>query len=614
MKIRRRLLFAVLAVSAIGIAVGFSANGWADENDPAVARMKKDISFLASDECEGRGPGTKGIDLAADYIAEQFAKAGLKPAGVKGGWFQPFTVSGGAVLKGTPSLTLKGPQGQTIYVPVNRDFQVLGSSGSGLVDAPLVFVGYGITAKGINYDDYKDLDVKDKIVVLLRHTPRWKSVELPFDGQRKAEHAELPTKQSLAELQKAAGIIVLNDSTEPGDKLMPFSYLQNAIPGSVPAINVKRSVFEPLILSATGSTLEQIEKAIDRDLKPRSEALAGWSARFQTDVTRTRTPVKNVAGVVEGSGPLAKETVVIGAHYDHLGYGGPGSRADKPGKKEIHHGADDNASGTTALIELARRFGQDKDRQGRRLVFLAFSAEEMGLLGSRHYTNKEPLFPLDDTIAMVNLDMVGRLVEEKGKGKLIVEGTGTAKGFDQMIDHLTKDGYFTISKRPGGMGPSDQASFYSKKIPVVFFFTGIHPEYHKPTDIWEKINLAGMSKVVDLAQKTTQLLASDPKRPEYVEVKGGATPMMGAGKGPRLGIIPNYDENVVGVLVGGVSDGGPAEKGGIKTGDRIVEIAGKEIKSLNNYMVIMAQQTAGSTIEVGVIREEKKLKLKVDLK
>jgi hypothetical protein len=585
----------------------------AAKNEEAVeARMRKDITFLASDECEGRGVETRGIQKAADHIAAEFARAGLKPGGPDGSFFQPFTIFGQSKLEGKSVLKLKGPLGQEIDLKLDADFQVMGLSGSGKVTAPLVFVGFGATAPDIGYDDYKGIDVTGKIVVMLRHTPRWNSKELPFDGPRKDEHAGLERKQGLAESNKAVAVLLVNDLTEApaGDRLMPFGYVASASPGSVPALHVRRAVIDMVLQSSLGTLLADVERAIDRDLQPRSTPLPGWTAAIETDVKRIAVACKNVIGVVDGSGPLAKETVVVGAHYDHLGYGGRGSRSKESAKKEIHHGADDNASGTTSVVELARRFGALKERQGRRLVFITFSAEEMGLLGSRHYCNKEPLFPLTDTVAMVNLDMVGRFSQDKdtGKGKLMVEGVGTAKTFEKMIDRLNPG--FLLTKKAGGTGPSDHDSFYRKKIPVVFFWTGLHADYHKPTDTSDKINVSGMRQIADLAEKVILTLASDPQRPEYVQVASSFTPST-AGKGPRLGIMPNYDETKEGVLVGGLTDGGPAAKGGLKAGDLIVELAGKSVKNLNTYMVIMAQQRSGQALEVGVLRDGKKLKLKV---
>ncbi|MBM4069088.1 MAG: M28 family peptidase [Planctomycetes bacterium] len=632
MQLRRQAMANRLTMTWLGLALLFSA-GLAGRSltagdDPAVARMKRDITFLASPECEGRGPGTKGIDKAADYIVEQFKQAGLKPGGINGTFLQPFTVSGGAELVQPGQLVLHGPQGMQIELKADSDFQVMGLSDSGIVNGPLVFAGYGITRKpapgkddkkgkdkkdtDISYDDFQGIDLKGKIAVILRHTPRWTSKDAGFP--KRDEHAGLEKKQALAEINNAAAVLFVNDSTEAaaGDNLMPFSYLVNASPGKIPAFQIRRSVLDRITQSSLGKPLADIESAIDRDLKPMSAALPGWKASMQVQVLRKTIPVKNVIAVAEGFGPLAKETVVVGAHYDHLGYGGRGSRAGNAGKKEIHHGADDNASGTTSVLELARRIAQMRDRAGRRIVFITFSAEEMGLLGSRHYCNKEPLFPLKDTVAMVNLDMVGRMSEDPKtkKSKLIVEGLGTSKGFESLIDKLNAAAGLQISKKKGGTGPSDHDSFYRKDIPVFFFWTGMHKDYHKPSDTAEKINVPGMKRVADMAEKVILTLATAPDRPQYVKVASDFTTSPG-GKIPRLGITPNYEEEKVGVLVGGVADKGPAAKAGIKAGDLIVEIAGKSVSNLNTYMVILGQQARGQPVAVGVMRDGKKLTLKV---
>ena len=342
--------------------------------------------------------------------------------------------------------------------------------------------------------------------------------------------------------------------------------------------------------------------------------LAGWTASLEVNVSRPGIPVKNIAGVLEGSGPLAEETVIIGAHYDHLGYGGFGSLARNLRGPAIHHGADDNASGTTTLIELARRFSQKPDCQGRRLVFIAFTGEESGLVGSAHYC-KEPLFPLANTVAMINLDMVGRLRpdSETHKEKLTVYGTGSASTFDALLDSVNKKYDFKFQKVPGGEGPSDQESFYLKNIPVLFFFTGDHSDYHRPSDTVDKINVAGMTQVADLVEDLVGSLEAVPERPKFVKVprRRGSGPRMGGG--PRLGIMPEYGVDGDGVLVGGVIEGQPAAKAGVKDGDRIVEIAGKPVKSLETYMALMAGHRKGDTIDIGVLRDGKKVTLKATL-
>ena len=330
---------------------------------------------------------------------------------------------------------------------------------------------------------------------------------------------------------------------------------------------------------------------------------------------RVEWKVKNIVGYLEGAGPLADETLIIGDHYDHLGRGEVGTLAR--GNKNIHYGADDNGSGSSSILELARRFGNQKDRQGRRLVFMTFSGEERGLLGSAYYC-KEPLFPLDKTVAMINLDMVGRLRTDKKSGKPLLEigGIGSAKTFESLIDKINEKYQFDLKKSRSGVGPSDHASFYMKKVPVYFFFTGDHKEYHTPADKPNTINYEGMKTIADMVQDLANELLTVKDRPVYVEGQTQRTDLLDpSDRVPKINFMPgNYDEDETkGVLVGGVTPGGAAEKGGIKEGDWIISVAGKPVKNMQGYMKAISGQKAGETIEVIVQRGEEKRTLKVTL-
>ena len=580
-------------------------------------RLRRDITYLASAECEGRGIKTKGINLAADYIVTQFKNGGLKPGGTDGGWFQHFTMSGDTKAGTGHTISLQGPLGQQIDLGLGAHFQPLGLSGKGQVSAPLVFVGYGITAQGIQYDDYSGQSVAGKVAVMIRKTPRVDHPHVPFDGSQAAVHAGLETKVIKADIHKAAAILLLNDhaTAAAGDTLMPFAYTaQSGSPAKIPVVHVRRNVLEPVIQASLGQTLRELEQDIDRHLKPRSAELTGWTANLTINVERQTLSLKNVIGVVEGVGKLANETIVIGAHYDHLGYGDPRFSLFPSKTPTIHHGADDNGSGTTAMLELARRFaGQKPKGDRRRLVFMAFSAEESGLIGSAYYC-RNPLFPLDKTAAMVNLDMVGRLRPdaETKRDRLYVEGSGTAKHFNELLDQWAKKHDFQMSKTPGGNGPSDHASFYGVKIPVIFYWTGNHPDYHRPSDTADKINIAGMRKIVALSEDTITHLATAAERPEFVQI---APKKMGGMRtnAPRLGVVPNYADEKDGLLLDGVTEGGPAQKAGLKEGDRILTLAGKPVRNVNSYMVLMGERKKGETFEVTVDRKGKQLTLKVTL-
>jgi hypothetical protein len=369
------------------------------------------------------------------------------------------------------------------------------------------------------------------------------------------------------------------------------------------------------LLATDKKKLEEIEAQIDEDLKPQSFELKDWKVDVQTSITRPELKVKNVVGVLEGKGPLANETIIIGAHYDHLGRGESGSLAR--GSKEIHHGADDNASGTTGMIELARRLAANKERQGRRIVFMAFSGEERGLRGSAHYV-KEPLFPLDNTVLMINLDMIGRAVEDKDtkKEKLEIGGAGTAKGFREMLDKLNKKYDFAMKKTDSGVGPSDHASFYPKKVPVFFYFTGIHSEYHRPTDTADRINYSAMKKIVDMVEEIALDIGSNKERPVYVEGQNKAVSPFGGKEGGRrisLRFQPGeYDDDETrGVPVGSVTKDGPGDKAGLKAGDWIVEVGGKPVKNMTGYMSAIQTAKPGEDLEIVVTRDGKKVTLKV---
>jgi Peptidase family M28/PDZ domain/PA domain len=582
----------------------------AEKAELSIERMKKDIQFLASDECEGRGVETEGINKAADHIAGIFKELGLKPANPDGSYFQPFVIPGPARLGSPNKLVLKGPLGQEIDAPVNRWFSVSGLSSKGKASAPLVFAGYGAVIKG-GYDDFKDIDIKGKIVVMLRVTPRPYSKEAPFPDA--ANQAPLITKVTAAEERKAAAIIFVSEKSQAGadDPLMTFDYSRGGGASSLPVIHIRRTLLDQ-ILASEGKTVAQIETEISHSLKPQSFDVKGWSASVETTIDRPEIKAKNVVAVLEGKGPLANETVVIGAHYDHLGRGERGSRAK--GSKAIHYGADDNGSGTTAVLELARRFTAMKDREGRRIVFMTFSGEERGLLGSAHYC-RNPLFPLKDTVAMINLDMVGRLRPDAmtKKDKLEIGGIGSAKNFEALIDQFNKKYEFEIKKSRSGTGPSDHTSFFVKGVPVYFFFTGLHQEYHMPTDKPETINFEGMYKIVDMVEELTVKITTDKQRPEFVAVKA-ADPKTSTPRGvPSIRFVPgDYDdEQLNGVLVGGVIQGGPAEKGGLKEGDWIIEIAGQPVKNMDGYMKVMGTQKAGEPIDFTVKRGDKKMQIKI---
>ena len=579
-------------------------------DDSSLAKMKKDLFFLAGEECEGRGLKTEGINKAAAYIAAEFEAAGLKPALPGGAYFQPFGIKETYLEAGPHKLTFSGPDGKAVEVPINKGFSISGLSGKGTVGGNLVFAGFGITSD--KYDDYKGLNVQNKVAIVLRQVPRTRVKKDPlFTPEETAKYSPLVAKIKLAAKNGAAAVVFVNDRDMAGkdDPLMPFDYAaDDGQTGSIPVIHAHRDVID----KALGSkTLAAIEAEIDKELKPNSFAVEGWTAAVQTGVGVREIAVKNVVGYVEGSGPLKDETVVIGAHYDHLGRGEKGTL--DPGNSAIHYGADDNASGTTALLELARRYGARTNREGRRIVFIAFSGEERGLFGSLAYTEK-PAFLLKDTVAMLNMDMVGRVRpdEKDKKDRLVIGGIGSAKTFEKLIDDANVKFDFHVSKDKAGVGPSDHTSFYLAKVPVYFFFSGEHTEYHTPKDRPETINFAGIAKVTDLVDGLTTTIATTKERPEYV---AGATGSMGGrAGGPKLGLMPKYDGGSDGMEISGVMPGGAAEAAGLKKGDKITAIAGKPVKNVQDYMAAMSGLKRGEDVELTIDRDGKAMKVKASPK
>jgi hypothetical protein len=589
------------------------------------ARLLQDLKFLTSDTCEGRGIQTKGINLAAEYIEREFVKAGLKPGGSKGSYYQPFVVATSAKVGPKNRLILQGPLGQIITLEHGRDFSVWPVGGSGKVEASVVFAGYGITSTDPAYDDYAGLDVAGKVVLLLTGTPRRghqaadlfqvagvKKLRWPFTVRKQMDNAHK---------HKATAVLFLN-ARGPVDVLPRPSYsaFGDGEPMSLPSAFLQRNLADAMLVSATGSPLGQLEQRIDADLKPRSTSVPGWTCKLETDVTFNQAQVKNIIGVVEGSGPLAKETVVIGAHYDHVGYfgsvrpvstkalgvsgqgsiGGVGFPLALLGEPGIHHGADDNASGTSVLLETARRLGAQKERVGRRVVFIAFSAEESGLLGSAYYC-RHPVFPLEDTAAMINMDQIGRLQENK----LLVGGLGSAKFFPPLIDKLNDKHRFELFKDQAGPAPSDQSSFYYKHIPVLWFFTGFHEQYHRPTDRWETLNINGLGRIASLVEDALSELASSSTRPEFVKAPNFDRTKTLWATAPSTGIVPNYADTKEGVLLADVIKNTAGDRAGLKPGDRIVSLAGKKIANSQVFLQLTRTLKAGEKSDLVVERAGK---------
>lgn len=589
---------------------------------PATARLKTDVSFLADDAREGRGPATKGIDAAADYIAAIFREAGLKPAPGASGYFQEFEIRGEPKVEGTPSLQFVLTGGKRLQLEFKSQFGPMGLAATGAVQgAPVVFAGYGITAKDeqrkLDYDDYKDIDVKDKVVLVIRREPQGDKPDSPFDGKETTPYATLQHKISNAARLGAKAVLMVNDSVglagKP-DQIEPYAPIRGI--GGMPLLQISRELADQILAAGKAPSLADLEAQIDADLNPRSQNLDGVAVDLDLKIERQPIKVKNVVGVLEGDGPLAQETIVLGAHYDHLGYGDPGSMA--VGSRDIHNGADDNASGTALVMELARRMGRRPEPLPRRLVFMAYSAEERGLLGSEHYVN-HPLYPLDQTIAMINFDMVGRL--DPQKRSVTVYGANTADRWDAIVQNLAASQGLTAAIVPGAQdvfGASDHYSFYKKNIPVLFFFTGLHADYHRPSDDSHLINYDGMTRIANLGELILLDLAQRAERPAFKKLERTPAPAVASasrGSGVYFGSRPAYaaSQEGKGVVLEGVTPGSPAEKAGLKEGDRITKFGGKDVTDVESYMAAMGGFKPGDVVEIVLDREGKPLTVKATL-
>lgn len=591
-------------IAAVLLATSFAVSAQQQDRDPNPSRLQQHVSYLASDALDGRRTGTAGANDAARYIAGEFSRVGLRPPGGGGTrrpsrlmarYLQTFPYVAGVELG--PQNELIATRNETqVALKIRQDWMPLGFSANTAVPSiPAVFVGYGITAADLNYNDYSNEKVFGKVVIALSGTPDGDNPHGRFARYEGVRWKAIAARNAGAK----ALLIVAREEDFTRDGLARLRHDNSAGDAGIPVIAISRQAMEKLL---ENNPLSEIEQAA----KSKSDAAysaIGWSMSVTTNVVRKETPAYNVVGVLEGSDPvLKKENIIIGAHYDHLGRGGEGSGSLAPRSGEIHHGADDNASGTAGLIELARVFNAQRPRLKRTVIFIAFGGEEEGLLGSNYYVN-HPLTPLSNTVAMINMDMIGRMKDSK----LTIGGVGTAKEWRDIIGQKND---FALTLNEDGFGPSDHSSFYSKQVPVLFFFTGTHTDYHKPSDTFEKINYNDQARILSLVARIVRDLDGAEKRLTYTTAKSDATPRTG-GFRVYLGTIPNYGEGNNGLLIDGVREGSPAEKAGIKAGDRIVKIGEREIKNVYDYTFALGELKAGQEYVFEVMRGTEKVILKV---
>ncbi|MBA2117897.1 M28 family peptidase [Bremerella alba] len=611
-------------VASSSIAVSYPVATYSFSDAQIDSRISEDLNFLASDEQEGRGPYSQGLQASAEYIAEQFSSAGLNTKLIQGEPFQVFASRERVDLGEGNRLAFERADGRSQTV-IGDDYRPLSPSISGAFDLPLAFAGYGISSPRDAYDDYAQLDATGKAVIVLRHEPDQAGRTQKFAGSGNSKFAYLSTKVVNAIEHGASAVILVTDEAaiqkekSGGDKLLSFQIrMPKDFQPKIPVIHMKRSVVDALLKEAGKPSLSEWETSVDENLKPNSFGLGEVRVAGEVEIESSERTQQNVLGVLPGKGELASEVVVVGAHYDHLGYGGSGSLA--PWTREIHNGADDNASGTVALLETARQCAAWEGADLRTILFIAFGAEEQGLIGSEYYV-RHPLFALENTVAMLNYDMVGRL----RKDLLTVYGHNTAEEFEAWIDQAAAKHAINIKKVPGGYGPSDHASFYGRGIPVMHDFTGFHSQYHRPSDDIEHINVPGIRKIVGMNVEILQHLVKD----QIVPIKNAEGSVLdlyfgGIGSGGQQPAKENKEggKRALGVQVGDpqpggipiikVTQGSVAEKAGLRSGDILAGWGATNITSIDELKTAVRGTTLDKKIPVRILRGMIELELEVE--
>ncbi len=556
------------------------------------------LSYLASDSLKGRFPGTKEDRLAALYIASEFKKAGLSFLTKDG--LQPFEIITDLEKGEENSLKL-----ENLAYEVNTDFAPFPFTANKSLESQVVFAGYGfeIEKDKINWNDYKGIDVEGKWVLVLRGNPEIDSTSSEFH-----KYSNERDKTMVAGDHGAGGILFVSGPMfSTNDQLIDLKRHEGKT--GIPALHISRNLANR-ILESTNKTIESLEKKLNTERKPSSFS-TNASLTASAEVKPCMTTTHNVIGYLEGSNPERRnEYIIMGAHYDHLGMGGSGSSSRKQDTTGIHNGADDNASGVAALIEIAENLAAANPKPSNSYIFIAFGAEEMGLLGSKYYVNN-PLLPLDQARIMLNMDMVGRLRDQQ----LQVGGVGTAKESKEIV--LDLSGYYNLKINPTYevFHVSDHSSFYGKDIPVLFITTGAHTDYHTPEDDVELLNIAGMVIMSDYISDIATYLDSTNVPLEFRE----AGPKVHySGRHERriaLGIMPDFTDNdeTPGMRVDFVTPGKPAHIGGMQKGDYIMAIEGKTIHGIYDYMYRLSKLNKGQIIIVTVKRKDQTLDLLVNL-
>ncbi len=584
--------------------------------------MRQHIGYLASEEMQGRLTGTEGEIKATQYVADLFDRLGLEPGGDDGTYFQSFEFTAGVAVGEDNAMTLKTGDAESTPL-VDQDWRPVSFSKNGDVkESGITFAGYGLEipdGKGSeSYSSYFHLDVKGKWVMVLRYVPE----DIPKKQREEMQrYSRLRHKATLARRKFAAGIIfVTGPNTEVNEELVPMQFDASLADSGIPAISITTEMAEKLVAVA-GKDLKEIQASLDSGEMLQGFDIPDTRMNVSIDVDQEKRTGRNVLGILSSgqTGPHPNPAVVIGAHIDHLGAkAGPGSLATENERNLIHFGADDNASGVAGLMEIAE-FLADQREQGkldltRDVVFGAWSGEELGLLGSSHFVRDLAKNVMGDENASLNflissylnMDMIGRLSD-----KLVIQGTGSSEYWDGAIERRNAPIGLPITIQPDTYLPTDATNFYLRKVPILSAFTGAHEDYHTPRDTVDKVNYTGATDIAKLMGLIARGLAIDSNAPQYVKVD---PPKNRGARGFRvyLGTIPDYSQGEIkGVKLSGVAENGPAGKAGVKGGDVIVGLAGKNILNIYDYTDAMAGLKVGEETEIVIKRGEEELTLKL---
>ena len=577
-----------------------------NESDPLAVEFFEHLSLLANPWLGGRQPGTEGSKLAGQYITWNLERFGLTPAFNKNtSWYQPFDFD----LDGTPPIVHHAFLAIGDMALVNeRDFVVLGNSGSGNITAPMTFVGYAIEEGDDGYSSFEDnTDLTGQIALMLRYEPLDDNGVSKWASRRFGPHSNIKDKMQAVIDRGAIGVMLVNPpNCRDGRRGLETNRSARFGATNIPIVHITEDMAN-LALEDSKSIAWFQQQADTGDV---TTMPLNQSASITTEIETANLHAQNIGGVLKGRGKLANEWVVIGSHYDHVGYGYTGTSS--PG--ELHRGADDNASGTSANLLITRLFTEyyaiTEDKSLRSVLFMYFDAEEAGLLGSAHFV-KEPTVDLKSINAMINLDMVGNLSDNN----ISLSGTGTAVEFKTLVPEVVATSSMTASLTPGGTGPSDHTNFYKEDIPVLFFFTGLTPEYHTPQDEVFTTNPAGGAIVAQLAYDFAKRFVNDEKLTFTSNTKGGANRTSRMPAPVRLGVHPSYSEILeTGILITGVSEDTSAADAGLLADDVLLAWNDTELTGGRKLMELLKESVPGDIIDFTVRRGKANIIVKVTLK